>query len=331
MKKFQILSIIAILFTTFACEKEIEFNGEIQDKKVVVNSFAVADSILTAEIFYSKFFLDNKIGFDTIKNAEVLLYVNGNYKTDLTFQQVDRKAEDYMGGYTYIKGLYLSNYRPQPGDSLELRIQVDGFDEITAQTFVPKRADFDQNDIKVRVDTTSAYESSYMNENNELVSYFSYSLQVYYSIKFKDEIDEKNFYRIILRNSYGSTEWLESDDPIFNQTGEEGIFDLIDGSSYNYFADETFNGETRTITFNSYSWSDSWGNNDTNKFLDVQQMSKEAYLYMKTAKSAELNEGNIFSEPVLTFSNVKGGIGIFAAITKSAVPVNLNLDSLLNK
>ncbi len=323
MKKFNFILVIIVFLTATACEKEIEFNGEIQDKKVVLNSFAVADSILTAELYFSKFFLDNKVGFDTIKTADIDLFVNGDFNSKLEFKNVTIKHEEYWGGYTFSRGMYVSTYRPQPGDQLELKVNVDGYEPISTQTIMPQRATIDRENLTVRIDTTDTYESSYYNENGELVTYYNYSLEMIYNLKITDNVDEDNYYRLILQNAYGGYEYIYSEDPIFNQEGDQGIFDLIEGTDYNYFSDESFNGETRSITFSDWAYSSSWENNVETRFLDVQQLSREAYLYMKTSYQSGLNEGNIFSEPVLTYTNVKGGLGIFAGITKSKTPINL--------
>lgn len=331
MKKIHIISIILILFTTIACEKEIEFTGELQEKKIVLNSIAIADSILTAELYFSKFFLDNKIAFDTIKNAQVELYVNGSYKTDLTFQLIDVIQPNYYGSYIPKKSVYTSNFRPEPGDTLELRVNVEGYDKVSASTIVPQRVEIDKNDIRIRLDTLDYYESTYIDYNTqEEVTTYSGSMNIYYTVKLIDNANENNFYRIILKNSYGGYEYLESDDPIFSQSGDEGLFDIIEGSSTSNFTDESFNGENRSISFSHYYWFSSYENNN-DKYLDFQQMSKEAYWYIKTSTASDFNEGNPFSEPVLTYSNVNGGIGVFGAFTKSKVPITVNIDLFSKK
>jgi len=77
--RMNIKSYISLLFFSVlfvSCERDIEFNGEITSPLVAVNSFVTPDSTVSAYISLSRFFLQDSIDFQSIKNEGVNLVVN---------------------------------------------------------------------------------------------------------------------------------------------------------------------------------------------------------------------------------------------------------------
>ena len=72
------LLISAILLAS--CEKEIEFNGEQVDPKLVINSIVEPGQPVKAYISKSIFFLDNDSNMQAPDDVVATLYVNGNRK-----------------------------------------------------------------------------------------------------------------------------------------------------------------------------------------------------------------------------------------------------------
>lgn len=318
MKKY-IFFLFSLTFLFSSCEKEIEFTGEIQEPKLVVNSLFVADSALNVDVLLSKFFLDSKTGFDTIKNADVSLYVNGDFNSKLSFttiKYVYNLSNSPYYDYTVEKNTYHTDYKPQPGDSLTIIVKAPGYDEVRTYNMVPQRPEI--TGLRLRVDTTDYYEYTTYDDNFQEVTRRNYYIDVHYFVTIKDNPNEKNYYRIIMRDFNGYNCYLRSDDPIFSKTDEETLIGGFDGSNtFECFSDELFNGETRTISFiNSDALNYGEDLSRKKKTLDIQQISKESYLYILTSDAAQNNEYNLFSEPVLTYSNVQGGYGIFASFTK---------------
>ena len=78
------LLISAILLAS--CEKEIEFNGEQVDPKLVINSIVEPGQPVKAYISKSIFFLDNDSNMQVPDDVVATLFVNGNRIGGLTRQ-----------------------------------------------------------------------------------------------------------------------------------------------------------------------------------------------------------------------------------------------------
>jgi hypothetical protein len=112
----------------------------------------------------------------------------------------------------------------------------------------------------------------------------------------------------------------------------------IEGQSngYDIFTDVLFNGSTYNLTFTDrnlkevkflpqyvefehrYSFPDR-----VVYHIEVQQLTYEYFMYLKTRNAYNNNDDNPFMEPIQIFSNIENGTGILgsAAITKRVVEV----------
>lgn len=164
-------------------------------------------------------------------------------------------------------------------------------------------------------------------------------------ISFKDPANEDNFYRLIVDQQYGmyagdkSTPydnsvpillssnnhitWFVSNDPLLNTSEEEGFIDPYSGNEYNIFSDEIINGKDYELSFEL-----NFGNEiDTsyNEFfhynIQLQTISEEYYLYLQSYAKHKMVDGDFFSEPVIVYSNVLNGLGVFGAINSSPVKI----------
>lgn len=83
------------------------------------------------------------------------------------------------------------------------------------------------------------------------------------------------------------------------------------------FSGESFDGQTRRITvrlntFESYD-----------QTLHLEHLSEDAYRFERTRRLAELVDGNPFAEPLDLYTNLRGGLGVFAGHTETQVTVVL--------
>ena len=127
------LAVVALLGT--ACEKVIEFKGEIAEPRLTVSAQAVAGDPFPVYVASSVFFLQsNHSGeaftekLDTLRGA-VRCYVNGARESkrmvldpDASYSSLCYVAEDYV---------------PGPGDHIRLEVEFPGFDPVWAETDVP--------------------------------------------------------------------------------------------------------------------------------------------------------------------------------------------------
>ena len=106
MKSIKIvLSILAGIFIFVSCEKDIEFNGEITAPLLVINSYITPDSVVSAHVSESRFFLKDSITYKNINTADVAVWVNGVLKEKMTLVE---------------KGMYRGTYKPVIGETIKI-------------------------------------------------------------------------------------------------------------------------------------------------------------------------------------------------------------------
>lgn len=128
---------------------------------------------------------------------------------------------------------------------------------------------------------------------------------------------------------YGIESYFRVNNSIFSQSLDVGL-DLFDFNDYysKYFIidDALFDGKKITfdISINSFNYSINIDDIVENKLIiKITHLSKDYYLYRKTVNAYEANYGSMFSEPVQIYSNIKGGIGIFAGTSSTEYVLDL--------
>lgn len=343
MKSIKIvLSIFAILFIFVSCEKDIEFKGEITAPQVVVNSYITPDSVVSAQISESRFFLNDSATFRNINNADVAVWVNGTFKEKMSL----------VG-----QGIYKGTYKPVVGETIKLVVNVPSKKEVTCEANIypqPVINSIDTAGIKISEQYMINY-SSYSNGGpttyvyDTLGTYTGY--QINYTLKFNDNGNEKNYYRlVVLKKKY----YTQTDSVTHVQTQREmdtygfNFTDVVSGTTnndplsfvgggnynmiYGVFSDELFNGKTYSLTFSTtdiiynYRPTHEYGNKNPDKttvIIYLQSISKDYYLYLKSRAAASGGE-SFFSEPIQIYNNIVGGIGILGSYsTSNAVSFDL--------
>lgn len=306
MKTINSLTCLLVLILFASCEKDILFSGDIIASKIVVNSYITPDSILTAHISESKFFLENGETFDNIENAEIKVYVDNVLKENMI---------------SLSDGYYQASFAPNVGNTIRLEISAPGFDEVSCESKIEAPANI------TSIDTTVTTTDSYPIYN--------------FTANILDPDAEQNYYRLILKMVSTYEDGTTSDyygvdftDIVSgnNSASQTDIFSA--GSStnaFNVFSDELFNGRAYPLKFklvDTYStylpaYSDYNNRSVTKKevFVTLQTISKSYYLYLKS-RGISGNE-NFFSEPVQIHNNINGGIGIMASYNSNTVSFDL--------
>ena len=331
-----IILYIALFLSVFifnSCEKEIEFNGEITAPLLVVNSYITPDSVVSAHVSESRFFLKDSITYRNVDNAEVAVWVNGTLKEKMTLTE---------------KGMYRGTYTPAVGEIIKLVVNVPTINEVTSEALMYARPVINSVDT-VNIWTGKQYQVQtigYSNGNGTTV-YRTDTMEIKdghtieYTLKFNDNAREKNYYRLIVVSTshYTNTDTItnityenEQDLYSFNFTdvvsGNNSNTDPLsfEGSAYNpycIFSDELFNGKTYPLTFSTsediYTYMPPYGRTikpDRKKIrIYLQSISKDYYLYLKSrVASADVN---FFSEQVQIHNNIVGGVGILGSYTAS--------------
>ena len=328
MKYVPILTILLLIGTLLSCETEIEFTGKVTEPVLVVNTIACADSILHTSVSLSRFFLDQEDNSPAVNNASVALFVNGTFKENLLNNQ---------------KGDYLSRYVSAQGDVLRLNVSAPGHESVWSETVVPlATAGFKIDSTIVKSDSSLLvdiiYDGSYGYDGPNTPYHYdtvgvTFNYTHTYKVSFSNPSQINNYYRLVVYSKtvmYGYTANIEYkndvEDIVFGsgKNNLDGLFEETGYDPYNVFSDELIDGMTHTITFNYkqdfnryYNRPNHDGSDNSYErsvTIDLQSISREYYLYLKSLKALGLADP-FMSEPVQVFTNIENGLGVFGAYT----------------
>lgn len=302
IKVYLLILIASLLIFSISCEKVINLNIEDAKIKIVLNGIISSDSAVIVHISKSRHILDNaQISF--LSDAQVKLYEN----------------ETEIGTMIHIgNGFYKINYTPKKGFDYKVAVSHSNYDDAYATTRV-------LNSVQIiSIDTFTTY-GQYQDNN------------LNFNLKFTDPIDEKNYYMLTLINNFYEMQYsdtVKNIDTLYVGPDTTIVYityggyvrtprrmfvfpnteDVIIESQLQkglVFSDELINGKTYTLRFNT-SYYNFWG--DTNRvYVQLKSIPKELYLYYKSLQQYYNNHGDPFSEPVMVYTNVVNGLGIFSS------------------
>ena len=320
MKKI-LLSIFALTLLA-SCTKEIEFNGEQTDSKLVINSLMEPGQPIRANVSKSYFFLDapDTAAPDDIKAT---LYVNGNDMGEMTLEY--DTVTDYNGWYLPEEGYYrlvkvfTHPYCPVQGDVVKMTASAEGFDDVEATASpLPGVADWSIEDCQV-TEWEITYYAPYDSFEEDTMWYVSGKLEMILNISDPNP-GKTDYYKIYVGvggvpdEETGSVVYTSTsyNDPVFGGTslgdidvplGPEGVFTdmLFDGGSYKI---------KLPIELSISFWNGAY-QNTIQVPVRMEHFTKEYYNYLLT-RSQDDEILQFFAEPVQTYSNVEGGYGVVA-------------------
>lgn len=305
-------------------EKVIDIDPGVIENKVVAIAHVETDSTINLRLTRSRFFLDTR-PFSEITDATVSLKVNGAATTT----PVSRDG-----------GNYAVSYVPQPGDHLELSVDVPGRETVTAETTVPATPVIGNlrrtYGVGTYGDSTTTIHFRLTDDGSQANYYgirLRYEDTVYHSYNHNPYIDTiimdttvESYYlefscsdllitdntdlNYVLNDGSVSTQWLAfSDDKINGTVHEVSLTYSLYRDDYAY---ETYDVEKGFFDIYEYS--------PKRVFVEVTSYTRDRYLYEVTVSSySDDILTSMFTEPVLVHTNVKGGIGIFAAMSRTIV------------
>ena len=306
-----------------SCEKQIEFNGEQSDPKLVINSLVETGQPVTAHISKSYFFLDAP---DTSAPEDLVasLYVNGNLIGELT-PGFDTIWEYYdLEEYSLVPN-FCNDYRPQAGDVVKITATANGFDEVEGATSpLPKAVDF-QYDLTLTEWSSTYYHPYYDGSGYEEDSVLWVNGTFEMTINLTDPNPKQlDYFRLIAdrgKGNYSGENWyylsFDYDDPIFGVgLNENEIIDIsdLDTRPEGVFTDALFDGSTYRLKL-KVMFECHVGEELNPDFFRVpfrlEHLTKEYYNYLNTSDQGD-EFTQFFAEPIQTYSNVTNGFGIVA-------------------
>lgn len=228
----------------------------------------------------TKFYVRTFSTGDTVSNAKIDLYKNQVYLT--TFQSI-------RANNTQFRAQLSQPLIYEQGTSYTIKVAAPGLDPIEATSFIPGPAQIDTMSFRPQVRIAIPNEPFTTDIYNE------------YTLSLKDTPGEKNFYRV----SGYFTDSMARQEPLNNLTSYD--FKSVNG----YLADESFDGKKTTWDVHEYGWNNIIFRYPYARFT-LHSISESLYLYQLSVIRYSRAHDDPFSEPVILYTNVKNGFGVFS-------------------
>ncbi len=302
------LSLLILLF--WGCETIVEVDPPEYDSEPVVTSFFSPDSIWSVTMHRSLGITDKRdVTREYISDASVMI-MNGSNMVDIL---------NYVG-----YGRYISSAGGFPRDGISYTLRID----------FPSRANIQATSVAPSPVIISDYSIEPLPPSPEPNPFSRTKYQL--KIVFSDNLG-MNFYRIgVYRRERNQNAFDETDpDSVYRTIDFDGLssgwscgysavenIDSIDGGVTGLLCEE-FVVTDRLFDGKDYSWngttsglSDEIGRNELR--LIISSLSEDYYKYLQSL------ERNVFHDPLLeepapVYSNVNGGLGVFAGYTNTTL------------
>lgn len=315
---FRIASFLALTLSVLtSCEKEIEFKGEQVDPKLVINGLMEPGKPAAANISKSLFFLDNEGNTLPPDDVVATLYVNGNpigvmtphYDTLGSYDNWDTNSS-WMGRVVKV---FTHEYCPSIGDVVTVTASANGFDDVEGTTSpLP-------NEVDVRLNG-EIKEWKVWHEDDSLM-YIEGKLVLLFDITDPNP-GQTDYFKLFINgwksdymteNSFSCS--FEMDDPVFGASIDNEYVDFSDLGlrPEGVFTDALFDGRSYQLKVNMTIYATVDEEYDPDFFrisMSFEHISKEYYDYLNTCNQGDEVAFQFFSEPVQTYSNVRGGFGL---------------------
>lgn len=307
MKNIVILILFSLAFSS--CYQDInldKYKGANGENLLVLNSIMNPDSTISAVASKTFFYSDSPEEREYVTNLDIELLINGEEKGLMKYNPENNHYE--------------SIYTPDESDIVELKTNYKG-EPIECIDTIP---------TKVKIESVKVY------REGPLAIYTTKDYYIVYEITFTDPIDEDNFYflqyddsgRFVNGNlSFGVRDFTF--EYVFQQLARK-IGAIIpawvpyspDGLP---FSDYGIEGKTHTLVvkeiIQGLRFMDPLpGYTHMHRKLSLYSISESYYNYLVSrlyneTYDSDLHGGMIdlgFTEPLKTYSNINGGVGIFA-------------------
>lgn len=294
--------IISIIIVAISCEKTVTVNIPVSAPKLVVNGVTEANNIFKVTVSKSEAVLSsNNLSNSYINTALAQLYVNGLLKDTLTFRSTTNMYE----AKNATKAI--------SGNTYKVVVAQPGFTTVVAETKTPSN---------ITIQSITRIANARTNANGQT--------QDEIKIKFLDNTTENNFYLFKFKKPIYNNGAAMVYDPIYCINSNDADIDRASSSDptdlnsclRNEFSmsDNNFNGNLKTITvfINSndlIAYTNPFDQKKYKAILEMNSLSKNYYNYRRSLETYRDNEDNPFSEPVLVYTNVNNGYGIFSTYT----------------
>lgn len=276
MKKVILCLFLPLL--VFSCERDVEIASPDYRSKLFVNAVINNQEDIRIRVGYSVPLLsDSAPGF--LQDAALELYRNDTLRGSFTYDAFEK--------------WHSLNEKAIPGAAYRLVVTHPSYGRVTSATRVPSNTGIGNPTYidSVGLDSVGAKLSA-----------------VRFSIA--DPVADRNFYRLSLEYYNPATQSFlpfefSTNDPIL--LGPQTIRE--DDGSFT-FNDDIFNGRFQQF---EVQFSSTIITSSPKVLLKIESMNEDYYRYRSTLSRYRENVNQPFSEPVVIYSNVQNGLGIFGA------------------
>lgn len=286
-----------LLLLLTSCIKEVDLNLDNLPERVVVNGAICPDSSFKVRVSFSSGMKEQK---KLIENATISVFEDGEFIYYLPH------AGD---------GWYRVWASPIEGKHYRIEVAVPGFEMVYAETDIP---------------VFPPIIDAWFEKAGEIDMPHSPAFTNFYAsttIVFQDDPNQDNFY--VPSGGFGSDYTKETDESILTES------DLDFDPLYYYFSDALFQGQVKSLTMKGGGTIFQFG--ETSYFQDDYKrdfaiVSKEFFWGIKTWTLHKYNQSSdsyvndpltllFLGEPIEMYTNVVGGLGVFAGYNSKQIPV----------
>ena len=310
-----VISILVITITLMACEKTVYFDVDTKENRLVVNGYMEPDSNIYLYIDLSEDPL--AIGLESfgVDNATISISKND--------ENVGEFSNEFNGVYSF-SGAELDAVA---GDEIKINVSAPGKESVTSTTIIPSAIPLFDVAIIDTVLVPLSY--SFIDEFGNVV--YIDTIVPYFDIQlsFNDPRGEDYYalkitYRDAFSESYtcfntSDPTFTVNNDYAFGNENENGTTTLCEEV---LFTDVTFENTKKTMHVELYALNTDFIT-DPKFEIELKHVSKDFYLFNVSNRLQQNTGDNPFGEPVVVYSNIENGFGIFAGFSKSKAIIEL--------
>jgi len=294
------LALIVLISLLSGCEREVDLDlRSLPPELVVLANFSDMD---TMEVVVSKTWpVLEKEKVTYVSDAAIGLYIDGFYAENLEFKP---------SSVLHIPGYYLSGHViPEPGRHYRITVDVPGFDPLAAECTMPFPVEIDTGFTSLLIEKS---------EMDEVFNLATFTVK----IKVQDPEPAANYYHLnFYQEGYDITVTPWGDTvrdlfyslPLVMSSNDEDIslIPYIEDRGA-LFSDEALDKTGGELSFTSafqYRRSDQ----EIGDFIiELRSVAPEYYFYHRSLARQYKAGQDPFSEPVILYTNVGNGHGVFA-------------------
>ncbi|MDX9928228.1 MAG: DUF4249 domain-containing protein [Bacteroidales bacterium] len=322
-----------LLLTLNSCEEIIDFRGDRTEPGLVLYTLLNPDSLITVTLSRSHAIFETNYQPSLITGATVVVFID-DIPAD-TLGYVPQIPEEENPGQEFYSKYASSTLKPVSGPVYRFEASAPGLPPVSVSTTLPTAVPLERIDtLWKRIEVPAGYYDD--------IYFRPWYIEA--RAKFTDPGGERNYYRMTVtyftgyysgprdlpydpeypvRLSYGDCSYIAREDPVISPPGSgDDPFTNTTGNSYYIFTDDFFEGRSYELTLKMSMFNIDTLNHEFCHFnVSLHSISESLYKYLWSLSAQQQTGDMPFSEPVLVYSNVKGGLGIAASQSISSTSV----------